>query len=209
MLYSHSINTLHTLHKAVEFFLMADAHLIKKCLKKDKESWQIFLSKYSRIVYWAIHNQFSRNKFSCSETDIEDIFQDTFLTILENNKLAQLKDIRSVSGWLAMIASNKTIDYIRKKISLKEELVIDFPKIGNFQQEEEMLSRDYSALINEIIEQLPDKEKMVISLNLLENKSYKQIAKIMSLPINTVSTIIFRTKEKIRNKLKKMKEMCD
>ena len=188
---------------------MTDQILINRCLRKNKKAWQAFLCKYSRVVYWAIRTQFAKSNFPYSENDTQDIFQTIFLNILENDKLAQLKDVRSISGWLAMVASNKTIDYIRKKISLKEDLVIDFPKIGSFQQDEQMFNRDYLSLISEIIEKLPDKEKIVISLNLLEGKSYKKIAQIMSLPINTISTVIFRTKEKIRNKLKDLKEICD
>ena len=59
-----------------------ESELIKRCLNKDKKAWGEFVDKYSRLVYWAIHKKMATTRFNCQQADIEDIFQDVFLSIL-------------------------------------------------------------------------------------------------------------------------------
>jgi RNA polymerase sigma factor (sigma-70 family) len=180
--------------------------LIRLCLRKDKKAWKIFLKKYGKIIYWAIRKRIEKITSQYQQNDIEDIFQEVFLTLFEGNKLSQLKNIQFLPGWLAMVSSNKTIDYMRKKISNKENLTIDFTTFKDNSFKESLLNRDDFAVVNATIENLSDKEKIIISLNILEEKTHQEIAEITNLSINTISTIIARTKEKIKNNLKKMKE---
>lgn len=184
---------------------MPTAILIKRCLAKDKHAWQIFLRKYSRLIYWAINNRLNKINAEHSQNDIEDIFQNVFLTLFEENKLLLLKNIKFLPGWLAILASNKTVDYMRKKFRNRENLGAILPGF-NTDYKKELLNKELLTLTSEIIDSLPNREKLIISLNILEEKTHKEIAEITAMPINTISTIISRTKEKIRKELKKLKE---
>lgn len=188
---------------------MSKLKLIKLCLKKDKKAWAIFLNKYSRLIYWAIQKRLASIGYGYQQSDIEDIFQEIFLMLFETDKLNQLKDIQLLPGWLAMVACNKTTDYIRKKFHTKESLTFDFTEIADNSFQESLISQDSLSLIDKIIKDLPDKEKLIISLNIMEEKTHKEIANITSTSINTISTIIARTKEKIKNKLEEMKEISN
>jgi RNA polymerase sigma-70 factor (ECF subfamily) len=185
---------------------MNEAKLIKLCLKKNKKAWKIFLERYGKLIYWAIRKRIEKITSEYQQNDIEDIFQEVFLILFEKNKLNQLKNIKFLPGWLAMISSNKTSDYMRKKFTNREDLTIDFTTFGDDSFKESLLNREDFALVNTTIENLSNKEKIIISLNILEEKTHQEIAEIMRLSINTISTIISRTKEKIKNNLKKMKE---
>ena len=180
---------------------MNEQEIIKRCLAKDKKAWSLFIDKYSRLVYWAIHRQLSIAKLEHSQADIDDIFQEVFLTILKGDKLFQLKNPRKLSGWLAMIAPSRAVDFMRQKISRGQSLNLDdlVFKDGDFKQD--IFDRDISALLREIIGGLANKERIVISLNLLEDKTHKEIAQILGIPVNTVSTVVVRAKEKLRKEL--------
>lgn len=186
---------------------MNDKKLVKLCINKNQKAWGIFLNKYSHLIYWAIKKSFSANNYSYSQTDTEDIFQEVFLLLFKHNKLTELKKAQHLPGWLSMLTYNKTTDYLRRKISRKEELIADFPTFGDTSFQEELKNKETYSLIKSSIEDLPDKDRIIITLNLLQEKSHKEISQIVNLPINTVSTIIHRTKEKIRKKIKKMKEI--
>ncbi len=181
---------------------MSEREIIKRCLNKDKTAWSLFIQKYSRLVYWAIHRRLNLNKFEYNETDVEDIFQEVFLTVLKGDRLFKLKDCQSISGWLAMIASSRAVDFIRQKTSRRENLNLDSLTltVGAI-QELSLFSQDIDVLLKEVIDSLPDRERAVISLNLLEGKTHKEIGEILNIPVNTVSTIISRTKEKLKEKL--------
>jgi RNA polymerase sigma-70 factor, ECF subfamily len=183
---------------------MNEAELIKRCLKKDKKAWALFLDKYSNLVYWAIRRRLSASSFLYNENDIDDIFQEVFLSILSGRKLAQIKDVNRLSGWLAMLASNKAFDIMLQKVRSREVLNFQesfFPEVGG---DNASLPADTAVLVKEAIDGLSDRERVVISLNLLEEKTHKEIAFILGIPVNTVSTVISRTKQKLAKILDKM-----
>lgn len=183
---------------------MEEYQLIDCCLKKDKKAWDIFVQKYSRLIYWAIRKRLAGSGFSFNQDDIDCIFQEVFLLILQGNKLLQLKDIKTVASWLAVIASNKTVDFMRRKIKENKKLAIEMPVLKDDKFEEELYKRDLLSVLGNIIDTLLVKEKIVISLNLIEGRTHKEIAEITAMPINTASTIIARTKEKVKKGLEKM-----
>jgi len=177
--------------------------IIEGCLKKDKKAWDIFVQKYSRLIYWAIRKRLAGSGFSFNQDDIDCIFQEVFLLILQGDKLLQLKDIKTTASWLAVIASNKTVDFIRRKIKEDKRLVVEMPVLKDDKSEQELYKRDLLNVLGNVIDTLPVKEKIVISLNLIEGRAHKEIAEIIAMPVNTVSTIIARTKKKVKKDLEK------
>lgn len=182
---------------------MNEINLIDRCLKKDKKAWDLFVQKYSKLIYWAIRKRSAASSFELGQDDIDCIFQEVFLSILENNKLLQLKDVKAIAGWLAIIAANKTIDFMRRRIRDRERLIPDMPVLSSGNFEQELFHNDLLSVISDIIDTLSPKKKIIISLNLLKGRTHKEIAGIMNIPVNTVSTTIARTKEKLKKELTK------
>ncbi|MCQ9205671.1 MAG: sigma-70 family RNA polymerase sigma factor [Omnitrophica bacterium] len=182
---------------------MNEIKLIDRCLKKDKKAWDLFVQQYSKLIYWAIRKRSAASSFELSQDDINCIFQQVFLSILEGNKLLQLKDGKAIAGWLTIIAFNKTVDFMRRRIRDNKRLIPDMPILSSSNFEQELFHRDLLNVISNIIDTLPSKEKIVISLNLLKGRTHKEIAGIINIPVNTVSTIIARTKEKLKKELVK------
>lgn len=182
---------------------MDEAEIIRRCLNKDKKAWNIFIKKYSRLVYWAIRKRLAVSGFTYNEADIEDIFQEVFLALFKGNKLSQLKNAKFLPGWLSMTASNKTVDFMRQKVRLEQNLVFARPVFRDDTFQQELFNQDAIAEVKEIINTLSDKEKVIISLNLLEGRTHKETAQITGIPINTVSTVVSRTKEKLKIELEK------
>jgi len=182
---------------------MNELELIKRCLQKEKKAWDVFVQKYSKLIYWAIRKRLNASGFKFNQDNIDGIFQEVFLSILEGDKLHQLKDPKIIPGWLAMIASNKTVDFMRRVIREDKRLVVDMPvlKDDNFRQE--LQQRDLFDLIGNSINSLSAKAKIAISFNLLQGRTHKEIANIMNIPANTVSTIIVRAKEKLKQDLER------
>lgn len=182
---------------------MDESELIQRCLRKEKEAWDIFVRQYARLIYWAIRKRLTISGFVCDGDDIGNIFQDVFVSILEGNKLAQVKDAKFLSGWLSMVASNKTVDFMREAIRRDSRFAPEPAVLKDDTFEQELYDNEVKGLLEDIIEGLTAKEKIIISLNLLEERTHKEIAQVLGMPMNTVSTIIARTKGKIKNELEK------
>ncbi len=177
--------------------------IIEGCLRKDKKSWDLFVQKYSKLIYWAIRKRLEASGFEYNQDDIDYIFQEVFLSILNGDKLLQLKNIKTIASWLAVIASNKTIDIMSRKAKENERLMQDMPDFSDDSFRQDIEKRDLMSLLSEVINSLSSKEKIIIGLNLIENRTHKEIAGITDIPINTVSTTIVRAKEKLKKELTK------
>lgn len=182
---------------------MNETQLIAQCLNKDKNAWNVFVQRYAKLVYWAIHRRLILSGFHGEQAEIEDIFQEVFVVILEGGKLRQLRNPQFLPGWLAMIASNKTSDYMRQQMRRGQEIILDAPLINDDAVTHEILGNDITSVIREVIDGLVDRERIVLLLNLIEEKSHKQIAQMLRIPLNTVSTIIARSKNKLKKELQK------
>ncbi len=69
---------------------------------------------------------------------------------------------------------------------------------------EEIDGKEAAQKIEESINALPAKEKLVAKLHLLYGKKFHEVSEILRMPIGTVSSHVKRAKIKLREKLKKL-----
>ena len=193
--------------------------LMEGCIKKEKRSWDIFVERYSKVVYWAIRDRLKRFGYNFEEEDINDIHQDVFISLWAGDKLKQLKDRDKVAGWLAMIAGNAAIDHFRKmkrqsppnSISIYEEIYKNddggartledvLPSKAPGPDREAQLS-EAREVLESVIEALNPKEKIAVKLDFLHGMKHQDIAETLHVPVNTVATTIARAKKKMKEKL--------
>ena len=129
---------------------------VQACVKGDKQSWNEFLSRYSRLIYNYIYSVLAVKGSSLPVEQIEDIFQEIFYSLIKDNykKLAtyQGRNGCTLASWLRQVTINFTIDYLRK---LKPTVSIDL-------ETEEGLSlkdilKDLSA---DVVEFLSDQDRL-------------------------------------------------
>jgi RNA polymerase sigma-70 factor (ECF subfamily) len=189
---------------------MSEESLILRCLRQDKLAWDEFVYKYSALVRWAIEQRLSRFGYNFSEEDVSDIHQDVFFSIWREKKLAQLKDKNKIVAWLTMVAGNKAMDYfklIKRRSAASVECIFEeTPEeeetaLLSNKTLEEIYSNDIIHIVNETLEEFSRREKIILKFNLLYQKTHQEIAEMLSIPHNTVSTVISRSKEKLKERL--------
>ncbi len=106
---------------------MRDLEFVQKCIKGDKQSWEQFVDKYSRLIYNYIHSILNAKGYAFTQQNIHDIFQEIFCSLINDNfkKLRTYKARNgcSLASWLRQVTINFTIDYLRRYkhvISLEE-----------------------------------------------------------------------------------------
>ena len=130
--------------------------------------------KYKKVVY-GIAFTISKNK-----EDSEDIMQMIFAKIyeMENSKLPT----NNYASWLYSTTKNETINFLKKK---KNDIPID--KIYEISDNNNELNKVIDNIeFNKLIGKLNDKEKEIISLKILSNFSFEEIAKLLKEPVGTV-----------------------
>ena len=147
--------------------------LIENCKIKDakaqSELYKLFASKLFSVCL----------KYSRNYPEAEDNLQDTFLTIFKKIEQYNYKD--SFEGWLKRVTINTVLQQYRNE---KVFDIINEPQIEDeeIEVDEDTISIDY--LLN-LIQQLPDRYRLVFNLYVLDDYSHKEIADMLNINIGT------------------------
>ena len=122
-----------------------------------------------------------------------DLFQETFLKVITKLQNGQYSDTGKFSWWLTRIAHNVVIDHFRAQKSSK---IVEAPKdndlsnlrsdaVQNLSRESELNNEQVMEDIKRLVEALPEQQREVVFMRYYEELSFKEIAKITGVSINT------------------------
>ncbi len=183
---------------------LEDDALVKEAIGGDEKAYKKLVDKYERALYFHIL------KMIKDREQVDDLVQETFVKAFDN--LNTYSTNYAFSTWLYRIATNHTIDYLRKK--KLQTLSIDEPvktRDGEMQMQLEdesagtdrnIIRKQRQKVVQEAIEELPKKYRKVIEMRHMEEKSYQEIADVLDLPLGTVKAHIFRARELLYKALK-------
>lgn len=186
---------------------LEDDVLVKKAKGGDESAYKKLVNKYERALYFHIL------KMIKDREQVEDLVQETFVKAFDN--LNTYSTNYAFSTWLYRIATNHTIDYLRKR-KLKT-LSIDEPmktKDGEMEMQlpdesagtdRTIIRKQRQKIVRNAIADLPEKYRKVIEMRHMEEKSYQEIADVLDLPLGTVKAHIFRARELLYKALKDKK----
>lgn len=154
-------------------------------MKKEEEIFELLKTNrklgieelyknYSKLVYGVIYSILKNTD------ETEDVLQNVFVKIfkLDNEKLPT----KSHLSWLYSVAKNETINYI-KKHSKEKNYESLYEITDNDTEIEKVLDKEY---FNKLIENLPLKQQEILSLKIISNLSFREIANILDMKIPAV-----------------------
>ena len=192
---------------------LIDLALIERIEKnKDQLAYVALMDKYKKAVYYTVL------KMVHNSDDADDITMQTFTKAFKS--LDQYNNAFAFSTWLFRIASNTSIDHIRKKristTSLDETIFDDgggnkttFSSMvvdEDANPENDMLIEQRSDIIGEVINSMDEKYKVLIQMYFFEELKYDEIAKKLDIPLGTVKVRLKRAKEFLANLLEGHKD---
>ena len=191
-----SHNPEHTTRQDASSSSLQDDHWVVLAIKGDEKAYSELTQKYQKPLYFHVRKMIRKPDFA------EDLVQDIFLKAFKS--LKNYKNDYAFSTWLYRIATNHTIDYLRKKkletLSINADdsddthAAIQLADEDNF-TDEPMIKRERKNKVREAIDQLPEKYREVILKRHIEEKSYQEISEEMDIPLGTVKAHIFRARE--------------
>jgi RNA polymerase sigma-70 factor (ECF subfamily) len=138
-------------------------------------------------------------KYSRNYAEAEDNLQDAFITIFK--KIDQYKSKGSFEGWLKRVAINTVLQKYRseKVFDIVNENVIDEVELD---VDEESISIDY---LLRIIQELPDRYRLVFNLYVLDGYSHKDIADMLNINIGTSKSNLARARQILKQTIEDYK----
>ena len=163
--------------------------LIKQCADNDrkaqKEIYQLFAGKLFSICL----------KYSKNKQEAQDNFQDGFIVIFD--KIGQFNFKGSFEGWLKRVMINTVLLKYRKK-NVLNIVTEDIPDEVIVDVDDDEISLDF--LLN-LINELPDRYRMVFNLYALDGYSHKEISEMMLIAEGTSKSNLARARAILKQKI--------
>ena len=126
-------------------------------------------------------------------SDAEDVFQDTFLQLLQEDDAPNWEEER-LKAWLLRVAANKCADIGRRR-KIRGWVALD--QIPELSAED---SSDYIELWD-AVNRLPEKQRTIFHLYYAEGYKTEEIAGILKIPASTVRVNLNRARKTLRKEL--------
>jgi len=173
-----------------------DETLIHHCLAGDEDAFGFLVHKYKDLVY-----AYACQKVS-NYTDAEDITQEVFIRAYRS--LATFKHPHNFRSWLYTIASNECKRWLSKKRKRQEKevnLEDTSEEILGFEADFSKTPTDWQIDLEEAIGNLPEDNRIVVSMFYMSDCSLKEISEYLGVSVNTVKGKLYRARQQLGNML--------
>jgi len=134
-------------------------------------------------------------KYSRNRADAEDNLQDGFLLIFQ--KIGQFQFKGSFEGWAKRVMINNVLQRYRSE-GIFELVSENMPDVADVEIESDDISMDYLLAI---IQELPDRYRMVFNLYVIDGYSHKEIAEMLSITDGTSKSNLARARMILKEKI--------
>ena len=174
---------------------LSDAELLTRYAAGDEAAFREIVNRYKNGLYAFL------KKFLNHQDMVEDTFQETFLQLFTSRD--SFDTSRPLRPWLFTIAANKAKDALRKRqrtaaihigaIAESQEMSFDdvlntLTSDSSTMPYEDLQKSETASLVGKIITDMPENLREILILAYFDKFSYKQMARILSIPIGTVKS---------------------
>ncbi|MCR4602843.1 MAG: RNA polymerase sigma factor [Prevotella sp.] len=152
-------------------------------------------------------------RITLNRADAEDIVQETMLKVW--NRRDSWSELESIEAYCLTICRNLALDKVKRADSQQPSLD-DTDEKGHVHEhidhsydanpEEQAVQRDRVALVRQLINQLPEKQKSCMQLRDMEGKPYKEIAQVLGITEQQVKVNIFRARQAIKERFQQIEQ---
>lgn len=165
---------------------LSDYELLQKFINGEQSCFGELIHRHKNKVYAYIA------MYIRDQALAEDIFQDTFLKVIQSVKTGKYSDNGKFLSWVMRIAHNLIIDHFRKQRQMNVLLNDDYESdlfntksLADRNVEDNMVRVQIRRDVRKLINSLPEDQKEVVILRHYTGLSFKEIADITGVSINT------------------------
>jgi len=184
---------------AVQPASQTDEQLVSRVQKGDKRAFDLLVIKYQHKILAII------SRFVKDHAEVQDVAQETFIKAYR--ALANFRGDSAFYTWIYRIAINTAKNHLVSRgrrppasdVDVEDaEFYAGGEQLKDLGTPEGQLLRDeLEAVVNKAIKDLPEDLRTAVTLREMEGLSYEEIAEVMSCPVGTVRSRIFRAREAI------------
>lgn len=181
---------------------MKETEFIQELKLKSPKAYSQLLDDYQQKVFSTCIS------FVPNREDAEDIAQDVFVEVF--NSIKKFKGNSKLSTWIYRIATNKCLEFIRKKNTKKRFAflqsitgnAIPIDKTDYFTEMNHpgilLENKELNATLFKAINNLPESQTVIFTLHKIDGKSYQEVADITGKSLSSVESLMFRAKKNLQ-----------
>ena len=165
--------------------VIPDAELVHSYINGDENALSILINRHQSKIYGFIYSKVTDRDIS------DDIFQDTFIKVIKTLKSNSYNEEGKFLPWVMRISHNLIVDHFRKNKKMPmyretEEFSIFSIMTDNSPNiESRIITDQVENDLQRLIEELPDDQKEVLQMRIYQDLSFKEIADLTGVSINT------------------------
>jgi RNA polymerase sigma-70 factor (ECF subfamily) len=177
----------------------SDDRLVRRCRRNDHDAFAELVERYKHRVYWLVRRMIGHE-------EAEDLTQEVFLRAYR--ALPGFRPDGTFHTWLYKIARNLCISELRKRGRRAEHVSLDeageervhwlLPESGE-DVEQQVLDKELSHTIRDLVDELPEQYRTVLTLFYYSQLRYEEIAEVEGIPLGTVKTHLHRARMRLRD----------
>lgn len=164
---------------------LTDQQLITRYLDGQERSFEELLKRHRQKIYTSIY------LFVKDQSLAEDIFQEVFIKIIDTLRKGKYNHEGKFLQWAMRISYNMCVDYFRRskrrpQVSPTETFdIFDVLQVSDENAEQRIIKSQTHDKVRRLIDMLPPEQREVVILRHYADMSFKEIAKLTRVSINT------------------------
>ncbi len=162
-----------------------DSVLVSNYIDGNERSLEILIGRHKQRIYSFIYSKVLDRDIS------EDIFQDTFIKVINTLKRGSYNEEGKFLPWVMRIAHNLVIDHFRKDNrmpSFKNTDEFDIFSVlsdSSLNAEKRIIKDQIHMDVRNLVDELPEDQKQVLMMRIYRDMSFKEISEQTGVSINT------------------------
>ncbi|AWG23394.1 RNA polymerase subunit sigma-24 [Flavobacterium faecale] len=163
----------------------SDALLVKDYVAGNEKALETLIKRHQSRIYGFIYSKIADSDIS------NDIFQDTFIKVIKTLKNDSYNEEGKFLPWVMRIAHNLIIDHFRrnKKMPMFRETesfsIFSIMSDDTLNVENQIISDQVECDVRKLLDELPQDQKEVLLMRMYQDMSFKEIAEVTGVSINT------------------------
>ncbi|WP_396149770.1 RNA polymerase sigma factor [Flavobacterium sp.] len=164
---------------------LPDALLVKNYIAGDEQSLAILIERHQSKIYGFIYSKIADRDIT------DDVFQDTFIKVIKTLKSNSYNEEGKFLPWVMRIAHNLVVDHFRrtKKMPMQRETeeysIFSYMSDNSMNVEGRMITDQVETDLQRLLDELPVDQKEVLVMRMYQDMSFKEIADLTGVSINT------------------------
>ena len=165
--------------------VLPDAVLVKNYISGDESALASLIERHQSKIYGFIYSKIGDRDLS------DDIFQDTFIKVIKTLKTSSYNEEGKFLPWVMRIAHNLVVDHFRKAKRMpfqretEEYSIFNYMTDNSLNIEGQIISEQVESDLAKLLDELPADQKEVLVMRMYQDLSFKEIADLTGVSINT------------------------